>query len=401
MERHRIYGGVSAIIQALPFEQAKVEPIVRILQFLTSAAVAIEYATADQGALVLGATEILQSLAAVGRGLRTPNDVPVDLDASEPAESDFWTGGPGSQVQQQVLVLYQQLMNVGAQARDSQFTEAASDFLRSGLTEEHPSPFKFTAALSTELITAQIKLDSPNIDSVLGCASCLLASAKQDEMAIQLSSLLSPVLSSTQHILGEHSRTGSLGDSSFPSATLDFVSRLLPKWGDPLLCHDEGPKALIVVVNLALVVMGDPDTLPRRSAASFFSTLIDLSKPQRGLSHTASIALDSLIQEQSPRVIALLLRLVAGECARSELEVLSDPVRRYVQFQPMLFKNIGSEVMKDVNTVLSQKSLGTTTLAQRNRFIAQVDGLRGQKKTNEVVKEFWISCRGSGFDYIV
>ncbi|KAI9881764.1 MAG: hypothetical protein M1823_006525 [Watsoniomyces obsoletus] len=133
--------------------------------------------------------------------------------------------------------------------------------------------------------------------------------------------------------------------------------------------------------------------MPRRSAASFFSALVEINKPGKALEKASKHNLNNLMQEQSPSILAVVFRLVGGECARSELEVLADPLRRYVVNLPMLFKNISREAMKEESGVLTRQALEATTLEQRLRFIAQLDVLRGGRKSNEVVKDFWVACR--------
>ncbi|RMZ83763.1 hypothetical protein DV738_g1040, partial [Chaetothyriales sp. CBS 135597] len=399
-DRQRIFEAVSAIIQALQREEDKVEPLLQITQMLTSVFNAINNTDMNVEDLKLQLADILRSLAAVGRGLRIPNDVPLELDSEGHPDTAFWTTGPGLVVQQQVLALYEKVMSRAARIQDPGITEAASDFIRSGLTEDHPSPFKFPVAVSTALVTALIAADSANIDAALSCASCLLLSVQRAEMIAHLPGLLAPIIDVLIQLVAQHGRTGEVVDSSFAAASLDFFSRLLPKWVDSLLSLNDGSSALAVVINMALIVMAEPDTLPRRSAASFFSALIESGKPQKNLSPGARARMDAILQEQSPRLLGLVLRLVAGGCARSELEALSDIIMKLVQYQPMLFKTICKEAMQDQSKVLPEQALKATTLEQRNRFVAQVELLRGQRKTLEKVKEFWISCRGAAFGYI-
>ena len=399
IERHRIYGGVAAVVQALPDDTAKVEPLLTILNCVSQAA--DRAGTNDpEEPRIERLSDVLQTLAAVGRGLRAPNDALVDLGSYATATDTFWTNGSGSAVQQQALGIYKHLLNISRGGADGEFIEAACDFLRSGFTEEHPAPLKFSSAVSTELVTVYISLNSPNIDSVMGCASSLLASSHRTGFEPFLAQLLQQVMKCAQELVTDLRSGHTLSDSNFPSASLDFVSRLLPKWVETILGMHEGQSFLDLFVQIAVLVISEPDTLPRRSAASFFSALVDVSKPGKTLNEAVRHRLHAQIQHHSPAILAALLRLIGGECARSELEVLTDPLRRFVLHQPMLFKNICREAMQDKSGILSPKALQVTTLEQRLRFIAQMEALRGGRRSNDVVKEFWIACRGSGFGYI-
>ena len=398
IDRHRIYGGVAAVVQSLPDEVTKVQPLSRILECVSQAADSVDPNDID-GVYLEHLTDVLETMAAIGRGLRAPNDAPIDIEASTPTDT-FWMGGSGSQVQERVIALYTHVIKATGGKVDATFIEAACDFLRSGFTEDHPSPFKFSSAVSTDLVKDHISLDSPNIDAVMGCASSLLASAQTEDFDPFLARLIHQVMTCGQDFLTGYQLSQSLGDSNFPSASLDFVSRLLPKWVDKILSAGDGQDFVGLFVQLAVLVISEPDPLPRRSAASFFSALVDVGKRGKSIEATAKEVLEAQMKLHSPRILAVLLRLIGGECARSELDVLTDPLRRYAQHQPMLFKSICREATKKESFVLTEKALQSTTPEQRSRFIAQMDSLRGGRKSNDVVREFWIACRGSGFGYI-
>lgn len=402
MERHRIYGAVAAVVQSIKDDSGKVQPLLDILDLLAKDVQATEATTSDEESFVAQNTDLLQTLAAIGRGLRAPDDTPIDLEDSTPKNTEFWLSGAGAIVQERTLEVYRRIVErVGSRA-GSDFVEASCDFVRSGFTETHPSPFKFSSRVSVELVTQNITINSPNIDVVMASAASLLAAASREEFRPHFPHLLQPVLVGMQQFLNSSDRSESIRNSSYPSASLDFMSRSFVRWGPNLLDLDEAQEALAMCIELALLVIAEPDTLPRRSAAHFFGAFVDLSKPgklpQDGLAHRNIAAIGERYQ---PRMLASILRLVGGECARSELEVFAEQIRRYVHSQPMLFKNIGREAMKEENRVLSQKALEATTLDQRERFISQVDVLRGARKTTEVVKDFWVTCRGSDFGYIV
>ncbi|RMD43532.1 hypothetical protein DV735_g1601, partial [Chaetothyriales sp. CBS 134920] len=164
-DRQRIFAAVSAIVQALQREEDKVEPLLQITHMLTSVFNSINNTEMSVEDLKVQLADMLRSLAAVGRGLRIPNDVPSELDHVVHSDIAFWTTGQGLSVQQQVIGLYEKVMGRASGIQDPGITEAASDFLRSGLTEDHPSPFKFPVAVSTNLVTALITADSANIDA--------------------------------------------------------------------------------------------------------------------------------------------------------------------------------------------------------------------------------------------
>ena len=400
VERQRIFGGVAAIVQALPDEQDKISPLDTMLRYTSDHVSKVLSPTGDPGVQSQWTNDVLGTLGAIGRGLRAPEDAPLTTETKPAVESIFWTGGPGFGIQRQVLNIYETIMRQVDLQRDVTTIEAACHFIRSGFPEEHPSPFKFTPSSTIELVVYMIALDSVNINPVLECASALLASGDHETYDQYLPRLLDPIYNALQQLLHKPGSNQAARSSDFPAAALNFVTRILPKWAATLLSSDAGSPIFDIFIDTALAVISYPDTLPRRSAAAFFSALIDIAKPSKYLNETAQHVLQTTLRDRSPGIVACLIRLLGGECARSELEALTDPVKRYVQYQPMLFKNIAKEAMRNTSGVLNAKALSSTTIEQRLRVVAQLDTLRGARKTNDVVKDFWLACRGASFEYI-
>jgi hypothetical protein len=399
-ERHRIFAAVAAIIQALPGDEAKVQPVTQLLATLGLALRSADDSTADKDEILRVCTDIVQTLASIGKGLRSPTDVPVDLEAPSTGISEFWTEGPGAHAQREVLGIYHATLQKVQTNIDNVFVDACCDFIRSGFTETHPSPFKFSDSVGLELIMEFINVDNPSIDNAMACVASYLASVSPENIGNSVRVVLYAVVSHQQHILTIHQQTGQVPNSNFPSASLDFLGRCFGKWGRIWFESQDCQETVAVAMELGLMVMADSDTLPRRSAAAFFAAFADFTGPETGLDGDVSVRVRTALERFGPRILSLLLRLLGGECARSELDSLSETLKRYVQKQPMLTKAVFRAAVKQESGVMNEKALKATTLEQRNRFVSQVEALRGARKTNEVVKDFWIACRGSGFGYI-
>ena len=398
-ERHRVYASVAAIIQALPTNEAKVQPVGQLLGPVHHTLQSLS-STSDQDEIIRGCIDIVQTLAFIGKGLRSPADVPVDLEAPNTDTSDFWTDGSGAVLQRDVLSIYGTILGRCGSHGNSIFIDASCDFIRSGFTEIHPSPFKFPDSVGLELVTQLINLDNPSIDNAMSCASSYLASVERHGVQSSFSGILYAVSSNQQRVLRTFQQTNQLPSTTFPSCSLDFLGRTLHRWGAIWFSMQDSQETAAVAVELALILMADADTLPRRSAASFLASFAKFTGPETGLEGETKANVHHVLHSFGPRTLALLLRLLGGECARSELESLTDSLKQFVQKQNMLTKTVLREAVKDEAGVMSDKALEATTLEQRNRFLAQVEALRGARRTNDIVKEFWIACRGSGFRYI-
>jgi len=107
------------------------------------------------------------------------------------------------------------------------------------------------------------------------------------------------------------------------------------------------------------------------------------------LSPDASRNLVECIQHYGARFITTLLRLLGGGAARSELDVLCQPLKKLVGKQGVL----GARLLR-------YAAVGTNGGDDRSRrFVEQVIGLRGTRRTGELVREFWVGSRGAAFAY--
>ncbi len=399
-ESHRLYAAVAAIIQALPTEEAKIQPLTELLASIRSVSAVLNEEVQDQGERQRLCIDAMQTLASIGKGLRSPHDVPIDLESSGTQQSIFWHNGPGASVQRDVLNLYHAILLKMQPQADTTFIEACCDFIKSGFTEQHPSPFKFPDSVGLDLVTHWLTLENPTIDTTMTCASSFLAAVESNNIESCLRGILYPVITNQQTTLSSYHQAQQRPSSNFASASLDFLGRLMMKWGTAWFFMPDADEMLRVAFELSLVLMAEPDTLPRRSAASFFATVVDCSAPGGPLVMETSQRISVIFHAFGPRMLSLLVRLLGGDCARSEIESLSETLKKSVQRQPMLTKTVLREAVKEEAGVMTEKSLKATSVEQRNRFVAQVEALRGGRKTNDIVKEFWLACRGSGFGYI-
>jgi hypothetical protein len=95
------------------------------------------------------------------------------------------------------------------------------------------------------------------------------------------------------------------------------------------------------------------------------------------------------IQHYGTRFTTKLLRLLGGGAARSELDTLCEPLKKLVTRQGVL----GASLLRGAVSRAGDRDKRSA------RFVEQVIGLRGARKTGELVKEFWVGSRGAAFAY--
>lgn len=120
--------------------------------------------------------------------------------------------------------------------------------------------------------------------------------------------------------------------------------------------------------------------------------------------------IDSILSEYGPHATLVIVHNMSGEIARSELETFVDPLKRMVFSQARAKQWISDALF--ASTFPSSKAGD----AQKRKFIQQVAklvilipranleqptdvhlSLRGTKITTQVVKEWWMTCRGTSF----
>ncbi|KIX10560.1 uncharacterized protein Z518_01644 [Rhinocladiella mackenziei CBS 650.93] len=399
-ERHRIYAAVAAIIQALPDDEAKVQPLSQLLSWTARPLAVLNGEVSNQDDLLRGCIDVMQTLASIGKGLRSPADVPVDLELSATNDTNFWISGNGMSIQRDALAIYQATLQRVQPNVDNVFVEACCDFIKSGFTEQHPSPFKFSDSIALGLINQFIDLNNPSIDYTMACASSFLASIDQGNAQTSVNTLVHSVVSNQQRVLSALRQSQQLSNSSFASSSLDFLARFMTKWGTTWFKMQDSQETAEVAMELALIIMADPDTLPRRSAAGFFTAFANFAGPNKSLDDEQNSRISGILQRFSPRILSLVIRLLGGECARSEIEIITETLKQFIQKHSTLTKAILREAVMQEQGVMSEKALKATSLEQRTRFLAQIEALRGARKTNDIVRDFWIACKGSEFGYI-
>lgn len=99
------------------------------------------------------------------------------------------------------------------------------------------------------------------------------------------------------------------------------------------------------------------------------------------------------MQEYGPQLSHALISNISGMAARSELDVISLPLKRLVFAEPRAKAWLSDALQSGY--FFSDKVDSTA----RRLWLQKIIGLRGGAQTNSAVKEFWMLCRGTNMDY--
>lgn len=119
------------------------------------------------------------------------------------------------------------------------------------------------------------------------------------------------------------------------------------------------------------------------------STFVTLRPDDPAVQANFSIALEHL----GPPLARSLIQNVGGNASRSELDKLSEPLKKLVIQHPR---------SKDwLEAALFDPSFAGSEASQQDKsmFLKKIMSLRGARQTNTVVKDFWMTCRGIKYAY--
>lgn len=95
-----------------------------------------------------------------------------------------------------------------------------------------------------------------------------------------------------------------------------------------------------------------------------------------------------------PQLAHSLVQNIGGKAPRSDLDKLSEPLKKlivqHVHASKWLEAALNDESFPSEKVLPNDKAL----------FVKKLVSLRGAKATNQVVRDFWLACRGSSFAYV-
>ncbi|APA08045.1 hypothetical protein sscle_03g028150 [Sclerotinia sclerotiorum 1980 UF-70] len=395
-----VIGAIASIIEAMPNDELKLDPLRQLLDFVrrdherslhllgshfTNVASNIPVPDGQVAADEIALTAI-RCLTSIGKGLQVPADTPVDLNSDENSYS-YWKNGNGREIQVQVLSILTATNE--AFPIHGEIIEEISHVFRTGLVEDD-GPFAFPPEDVAKFIFRS-NYQTPRVITVINTAcslvnSCSTASGRRGGEV--LSALLTWISGLMEAINHEPSN-----DPEISQPSIEFLHRLIatPKNLNILLNH-EPKSSLEQSFMFTLKALTGRDPLPKQSAAEFWSSFVSLpiNNPDPHIQH----AITNALQHLGPLLSQALIYNIGGAAARSELDKLSDPLRKLVVSQV--------RAKSWLEAALMDGNFPSDKVDQKEKmvFLSKVINLRGAKGTNAVVREFWLACRGSNFAYV-
>lgn len=396
----KVLEGIAAIIQTLSADEDKSQFLERILGFFVEQA-ELARNEASQGSIEQACMRghmVLRCLASIGKGLRSDNEVILDLSSEKddgPYPPTYWNSGNGA-VSQNLIMQCMRLLVMDFPF-DAAIIEATCDILKAGFTERK-GPFVFPPTLTVDFVKS-IPLGTSGADMVMGTASAFLASHSSHPHKVN-----EEVVALILHVYNTFSlvqEKPELYDPELANSGIDFLTRLLPKYHPYLLeltytpqGVGERPPVIETISNFTLFSLQGPEPIPLRSASQFWVSVLNLPNDAEAAQKT--------IHSYLPALCRILVTQLAGRCARSDIEHLTDVLRRVV------FKQLGharphiTAALADIgNDHTGQGHANVPSPEERQRFLSSLLAARGaRQQTLQLVRTLWVKCKGAGFDYI-
>ncbi|KAK1756246.1 armadillo-type protein [Echria macrotheca] len=263
-----------------------------------------------------------------------------------------------------------------------EIAETICNIFKAGFSETEPGPFVFPPDVVTDYFVQQ-PVSAPRLGTTLSTACSFIGSLYRGPRMLvpsHLARLLPWAISILQSLPEPES------DTEITQNAINLVEKILPKY--PSVVFEQPSQLLEFFFLFTLRVLDGKEPLPKGAAADFWSVFISLKLEDPALQSRVASAMEAL----GPLFTNSLIRNIGGNAMRSELDKLSDPLKKLVVQQ--------SRAQMWLESALRDLSSSHVTAADKSVFLKRVLGLRGARQTNQVVRDFWLACRGSNFAYV-
>jgi hypothetical protein len=262
------------------------------------------------------ALRALRCISGMAKGMQSVRDGPVDLDAPVPQ----W------QISNELAVLQHDILTILNRVlvtfpANGEVVEVICNIFRAGFSEIEPGPFVFPPSIVSSFFTS-LTINAPRIGTVVSTACSFLSSlfkGPPDQLVPTLSQLLPWVVSLLQALPEPKA------DTELTQHSIDLVRRLMAK--APEVLFQLQPSSHIEFFFLfTLEVLNGSEPLPKAAAAEFWTEFLALRSEDPAIQASISGAMEHL----GPLVSRSLMRNIGGEAMRSELDKLSEPLKKLV-----------------------------------------------------------------------
>ncbi|MCJ1285127.1 hypothetical protein MMC26_004465 [Xylographa opegraphella] len=342
--KERVIGAIAAIVQAVTPVENMFAPLDRLLLFV-QADVQNCLGLLSSG-LVEEAQPIglaaLKCLVSIGKAMQVPDEVPIDLISSKSAPT-IWNQDPGIAIQSRIVQCYEAIFS--SLPSDGDIVEATCQILRTGYTETSPGPFVLSPLKTADLVVHS-RLSTARLGHILDTAGLML-SRNMTEHSDDFKPATMKCFQHSLHLIAAigHDPTS---DPEVASSCIELVAKMIPRYLD-IFFEPQLQSMLPNFLTFSIQCLISPEILPKRSSANFWVfphcnahqawkfcvNFVQTSFIQvQEQSTQVQSMVDAAMQTYGPDLARALMRGIGGEAARSELDSLSELLKKMVYTQP-------------------------------------------------------------------
>lgn len=307
---------------------------------------------------------LLHCLANIGQGLQLPEGVTETQD--EQKVQLFWDSDK-FHTSKQLL----EIMGIFALSRPQfnsslEICECCCAILKSGFSETS-GPFVFPIDTELEFIKAKYSTGPVECYSSLIDLACSFIASRDAIQTTYINSLLNTFFPDLGSLLDY--------EPEAQSNSLQLLREILAGYSDAFLEHAK----LDVIIHFAIQMLNTTDRFTLSEATLFWTVFLSITNNRKQVETLAIIG---------PELAGTLIAKVSGDAARSELEFYSEVAK-------VLMSQQKAEPWFKTALLTSPKHPADKIDPQsRQLFFDQLVRLRGNRETNSVITQFWLTTRG-------
>ncbi|KAH8653657.1 armadillo-type protein [Xylariales sp. PMI_506] len=406
LAEERVVGGIACIIQAITEEPRRLDAFRKLLVLVGTdieksfqlhacnlelspedPIMARAYDVAQRPTAVVASLEVslqlairaLRCLLSIAKGLQSPTESVVDLDTEQNGSAQI--NADLAQIQTDIIEILARLKDTFAES--SECLDTIRSILIAGFSESEPGPFVFPPQMVTEFIKSPWHSRTA---SAVSTASIFINSLYNGSNKSQMSSIIGQLLPwALDHL---RQIQDPQNEPELAQYGIEFVQKAMTK--DPgVFMKSQATTALEFLFMFAIKMLNGNEPLPKAAAAEFWTSFIVLKSTDQETQTAIDVAMNHL----GPLLAHSLIQNIGGNASRSELDKLCDPLKKLV------VQHVNSRQW--LETALNDASFPSDKVGSSEKalFLKKIISLRGTRATNQVVREFWLACRGSSFAY--
>lgn len=276
------------------------------------------------------ALRVLRCLTGMGKGVQALSENAIDLECEEQAGIPQDGVLPG--IQRRIVTAIVELQKMFPTS--SEITDQICHVLRTGFSETEPGPFVLPASEVAQYLTSH-SLATPRVGLLINTACSFISSIRgKDNQHNILSAVLAWVIGLLRQFPCTRENPMATGveplidisaDPEVAQNAIEISNRILTKYPSVIL-HIQPADLADFFFLFALQALDGSEPLPKAAAAEFWATFVNVRSSDESFQHALSGAMNTL----GPLLCQCLARNIGGNASRSELDKLSEPLKRLI-----------------------------------------------------------------------